>query len=442
MTFALSGRCCATGALVLLGLTSCTKSEILTADTPDIIDPESISNLQGAPAVYAGAISEMIFANTGNPRGLVLYTGLFTDELLHAGTPPATREFDLLNVLPTNLDAVGTATVPGPYHLVHRARTALESAAQRLTSLLPPTDSRVGELWSLAGMTYIEFGESFCSGVPFSSREPEEELGTPLATADIFNRALDRLSTAAGAAAGDARIINLAAVLRGRALLNLGQFAAAAQAVAAVPTPFVYSFAHAGPPSRQPNQIFQQNSGDTFSVPDREGTNGLNFASAADPRVPVSAPRPSRQDGISQQVYFLKYTTVADPVPMVTGIEARLIEAEAALQANNVALWLDRLNTARGTVAALASLSDPGNQAARVDLMFRERAFWLYLTGHRLGDLRRLVKQYNRGAATVYPTGAYHKQGLTRGSQRTLIVPQPEQNNPNYNASDCTVASP
>ena len=30
---------------------------------------------------------------------------------------------------------------------------------------------------------------------------------------------------------------------------------------------------------------------------------------------------------------------------------------------------------------------------------------------HRLGDLRRLVKDYKRGAETVYPTGPYFKGG-------------------------------
>ncbi|MEO8452167.1 MAG: hypothetical protein ABI647_20420 [Gemmatimonadota bacterium] len=429
-------------AVMLLGLAGCSKSEILQPDTPDIIDPASLDNLQGAPAIYAGAISEMVFAHTSSIRGIVNYTGLFTDELLHAGTPPATREFDLRKVLATNLDAVGTVTNPGPYHLLHRARTALESAARRIAAIVPAGDARVGELWALAGMTYIEFAEDFCSGTPFSEREPEETLGSPFTTVQILNRGLERLTTAAGAGSASALTTGLIAVLKGRALLDLGQFGPAAQAVAAVPTSFVYQFSQAGPPSRQPNQIFQQNSGDTFSVPDREGTNGLDFASAQDPRVPVSAPRPSRQDGVSPQVYFLKYTTVADPVPMVTGIEARLIEAEAALQANDTGGWLDKLNAARATVAALAPLTDPGTQAARVDLTFRERAFWMFLTGHRLGDLRRLVRQYTRPAESVYPTGAYHKQGLTRGTQLTLIVPQPEQNNPNFHASDCAVDSP
>ena len=175
---------------------------------------------------------------------------------------------------------------------------------------------------------------------------------------------------------------------------------------------------------------------------DHEGTNGLDFASAADPRVPVTAPRPSRNDGVTPMVVALKYPTIDAPIPMVTGVEARLIEAEAALQANDVATWLQKLNDARATEPDLTPLTDPGDQTSRVDVTFRERAFWMYLTAHRLGDLRRLVRQYGRGKEAVYPTGAYHKQSLTRGTQATLIVPQPEENNSNYQPSDCAVDTP
>ena len=124
---------------------------------------------------------------------------------------------------------------------------------------------------------------------------------------------------------------------------------------------------------------------------------------------------------------------------MVTGIEARLIEAEAALQAdrNNTSPtgtgWLGILNDLRATAItpAMAPLADPGSFEARVDLLFRERAFWMYLTGHRLGDLRRLVRQYGRAQDAVFPTGTYHKGGAY-GSDVNFPVSSDERNNPNF----------
>jgi hypothetical protein len=42
----------------------------------------------------------------------------------------------------------------------------------------------------------------------------------------------------------------------------------------------------------------------------------------------------------------------------------------------------------------------------------RERAMWLYLTGHREGDLRRLVRFYSRDPNTLWPTGVYVNAGF------------------------------
>ena len=124
-----------------------------------------------------------------------------------------------------------------------------------------------------------------------------------------------------------------------------------------------------------------------------------------------------------------------------SGIEARLIEAENELDLGNTGPWLGLLNDVRGTVG-LAPLADPGTAEGRVALMFRERAFWFYLTAHRLGDLRRMVRQYGLDAESVFPTGAYHKQGLTRGTQVTFVIPQPEENNPEFDASACNPLVP
>ena len=425
-------------AMVLaVGATGCSKDDILQPDTPDVITPDRLTTPEGLAAVYAGAVSDLVVATTG-ASGVVIFSGLFTDELMHASTPPAVREWDLRGVLNTNsvVVQVGTAAAPqgGPFLGLQRARSALEKGA----AALPANDPRTGELYALAGLSYIMLGELWCSGTPVSTRDPLE-LSNPLTTTEIFNRSITHLTSAAANAGGNARVQNLTAVLRGRALLNLNQPAAAATAVASVPTSFSYEFVHGAPPARQTNQIQLNTASDIYSVPDREGVNGLDFASANDPRVPVTSTGPSRNDGVTPMVVATKYPTIGSPVAMVTGVEARLIEAEAALRAGNPTTWLQKLNDARATVAGLAPLTDPGTEAARINMTFRERGFWFYLTAHRLGDLRRLVRQYGRSIESVYPTGAYHKQGLTRGTQATLIVPQTEENNPNYSAASCLV---
>jgi hypothetical protein len=143
---------------------------------------------------------------------------------------------------------------------------------------------------------------------------------------------------------------------------------------------------------------------------------------------------------------------------LASGIEARLIVAEVALRGGNVSAWLDTLNVLRADATllpvpqdtsfrpvagtTLAPLVDPGpstNDSLRVDMMFHERGFWMFSTGHRLGDMRRLVRQYNRVVNSVYPNGAWFKGG-NYGDAIQMVLPVEELNNPNFHG--CVDRSP
>jgi hypothetical protein len=121
------------------------------------------------------------------------------------------------------------------------------------------------------------------------------------------------------------------------------------------------------------------------------------------------------------------------PMAIISGVEARLIEAEAALKAGNTTTWLAKLNELRARVTGLPALTDPGSANARLDLTFRERAFWLFGRGYRLGDMRRLVRQYSRSPESVFPTGDWFKGG-SFGADLSLPIPQAEENNPEFPA--------
>jgi hypothetical protein len=196
---------------------------------------------------------------------------------------------------------------------------------------------------------------------------------------------------------------------------------------------------------------------------DQDGGNGLNFRNANDPRVPWGRV-PANDvgfDNATPQYDQGKYASETASLAIATGIEARLIEAEAALKAGDNTTWLNTLNALRAQTAGiptvypsgfppvtgttgspflpLTPLADPGNQTAREDLMFRERAFWLYLSSHRLGDLRRLVRQYGRTANAVFPGGGGqtyiingNNKGGIFGNEVNLPVPFDETNNPNF----------
>ena len=425
---------------LLLLATGCGGS-LLDVQNPDVTKPTDVKGETGATALYEGARSEFIAAHDGDGSatalpasiGLVYLTGLLTDEFLFPATPPDLISIDRRDIQRTN-GTVGTA-----YLVLHRARIAAGRAASALAALpAAARDPRVGESLALEAMTYLLFGEAFCGGVPFSSvSEGVITPGSPISTVQMLTEALNRFDAALPKAAGDPEIVNFIRVAKGRTLLNLGRFSEAGAAAAAVPTSYRYENAHSTADPRSGNNI-KNLMWDTYflGMSNNEGTNGLDFVTAGDHRV-EAVPGGISQFDLETEVYrFKNYESGAAPILLASGVEARLIEAEAALRAGNAGGWLAKINTARAE-SGLDPEVDPGTAAGRVFLLFRERAFALYGTAHRLGDLRRLVRQYSRGAEAVFPTGAYHKDNLVRATQVALPVPQTEENNTNYKASDC-----
>src|SRR6476619_4773948 len=90
------------------------------------------------------------------------------------------------------------------------------------------------------------------------------------------------------------------------------------------------------------------------------------------------------------------------------------------------------------TTPVMAPLTDPGTAHARVNLLFREKAFWTFGRGFRLGDLRRLIRDYGRAAdgsnAGGYPMGAHFKGGVFGGDLNLPVTTDEQIGNPNFSA--------
>jgi starch-binding outer membrane protein, SusD/RagB family len=412
---------------------ACSTDALLDVDQPDIIDATDLGGAYGAAALYAGALGDFAVAHDGGNGGgaglgLVIATGFMSDEFRFGGSLPDVREMDLRSVREANTAWALT------YSDQHRARAAAERAAAALKAVATEPDARIGEMYALVAAEIILLGEAYCSGAPLGTTIPTLTYGAPQSTTQLMLTAIAKLDQAAPHVLQPeaARIANFVAVLRGRALLNMASYADAANAVSGVPTSFSYGTMHSSKTERQKllahSYMYYQ---DFLLVSDREGVNGLNFATASDPRVPIEGTGMSRADQRTPRLYFRKYNSSTAPVTVASGVEARLIEAEAALHSGNTALWLRKLNDVRA-LYGMTPLVDPGTAPARVDLLFRERAFSLFATAHRLGDLRRLVRQYGRGSESVFPTGTYHKDNLTRGKDVNIAVPSSELNNPKF----------
>lgn len=434
-------------SLLLLALTAC--SGLLDVETPDIARPEDLTSGPGLAALRAGAFGDfsLTYGGDASPsdaqEGQILATGLFTDEFKKTGTDPQRIAYDARRPDPNGVGAKLTNFFAN----LHRARYAAEATAAAYTAAAPDDmDDVVAEMMNLSGFVYVFLGETFCSGVPVSTltSSGDIEYGAGLTTEELFQRAVERFDAAIASAqaAGSADLENLARVGKGRAQVNLGQFAAAATTVASVPTSFRYDIRHATTTRRNQNAVFFAiNQLERWSVANNKGGNGIDYQDvfdSGDPRTPwVIAP-----DGLGfdrtagPQYYQLLYTSLTASIPLAKGVEARLIQAEAALDAGDIAAFENTHNALRATlgVAAVGPIdADTMTAAQRVDFQFRERALWMYATGHRLGDMRRLIRQYGRTESTVFPSGPYYRpQYPTFGTDVNFPVPFSETNNPNY----------
>ena len=428
--------------LVLAACSGVTDS-LLKADIPDIIPLELTQTAEGALGLANGALDT--FRNiTAGDESTWLFGGLLADEWSTSSTFPQNDETDQRHILENN------GQVTSMLYRLYRTRIRSGEAITALNKFAPTRRALIGEMYFAKGFSEMQLAQDFCNGIPISSLvDGVPQPGDPETGMQVFTRAVASYDSALAYANGtdtvSIRIARSARVGKARALLGLERYAEASALVAAIPTSF--SYIHTFSLTTGSNTIWGQGfSARRYVVGDSlEGNarniyvkNALPFVTAKDPRLPVTVLTSNGQDGQTR----VRRTTLYDqltPVEVVNGVDARMVEAEAALGANDVARFLAIHNALRaappklGTVqpAALAPLVDPGTPEARLSLHFREKAFWTFSRGQRLGDMRRLVRQYKRNASDVFPVGIHYKGG-NYGTDVNLPIVTDERNNPSF----------
>jgi hypothetical protein len=417
-------------------------------------DPTTVNNAAGARGMAVIARAQFQFA-------LVNYiplSGLLTDEFQANARGTASSN----GAFPDQYVAVDARFLPqgakGPlatdalYATLQQLRGLNNQAIGALKKYDADSSAALrGELYAQEGYAELWLADLYCSGVPLSTLDFQQDFTyKPSSTTDaVYQHAIALFDTALTLATDSASILNFAKLGKARVQLALGQYAAAAQTVDDVPADFRYvltiqtcgnfSMAACNVPGIV-QAIFAL--APVGSMSDGEGGVGLLYRSSRDLRTAVQDPAVGTVNG--NEVWLpVKYPFgwLAEFV-VASGIDAELIRAEADLHAGG-SDWLTMLNDLRtggtytsidtlvvsintavtppdttfrydtawvagaGGVDYLGPLQDPGNADARLRLLFRERAFWLYATGARQGDLRRLVRQYHLDKNSLYPSGAY-----------------------------------
>ncbi len=411
----------------------------------DVLDPSSIKNESGALGLYRGTLNQFSFAYSANQsqepsydgRSFVRLTGLLTDELTKIKKPLESFPNNSSDYVDARLLSGANATDDFLYNAFHLIRANSRQARMflRKYSTTLSTDL-VAHLFTIEGIAELVLADLYCSGIPLSTVDFEENftLTRGFRTEEVYQHALSLFDSADSYIRDSVQIRQLTVLSRARVLLALGRIAEARDAVVGIPTDFTYHLVYSSVAKKYlPDGVVVDR------ISDLEGANGLPFRTANDPRLSM----PALHD-------------FAAPFTLATGIDARLMEAEASLVTGEES-WLSKLNQLRTTctetatcptpappgeagVANLppltdpspgASMSDTAARSARLDLIFSERAYWLFLTGRRQGDLRRLIRTYHRKPYTVYPIGPY--LAAVYGSDVNLPVPMSERSlNPKY----------
>jgi hypothetical protein len=402
---------------LVLGTTACdTVDRLLTVSSPSRLSEANYLVPANALLISNSAVADFECAH----GAYIVASGLAAGELIEGTQTAARWSMDRRDIIPNEAQyaSAGCAAI-GTYTPLNVARHTNDQAVRLLEIW---TDQQVANRQRLiarnsamAGYSLVLLAEGFCSCVI--------DLGPELTPAQAFDSAAARFSRALAAAqaAGDESLINLARVGRARALLGRGDANGAATDAAAVPQDFVFNATHDLNAATRNNRIFAQNN-QGFAVSVAPGYRAMTVGGQPDPRVRAVDGGRNTTDQINRLWVQQKYGSLTTPTPIATGIEARLILAEARGPGEGVAI----LNALRArTGVALPALSAAEVSAFTATVM-EERNRELWLQGNRWFDMNR------RSLPQVPAPGTAYAKGGIYGDQRCWPLPDVERfANPN-----------
>lgn len=416
----------------------CSLNDLINVDSLELgssVDQDVIESFEGARGAYYGAIGT--FGNAVSEMSFNV--GRFTDEL------------SLENIrAPVDIDARRRLNSPSNatqgvlgrgYGVLQLARIQAQQAGDLLRKFGGSAGiSMLAHTYAMRAYSVILMAEIYCSGIPVTSAPygGKLEYTQGLNTEQLLRYALLLLDTADTYKIDSLPVLTMLRVARGRAYLNLGKYDSAAISVSEVETNHkaTLTFDYSSLPNPVSGHFWSVSDSSylRYVVKNGKGTNGIYWLAASavnqDPRIPVSV----ESDGLTFAfpVRQEKYRRSTVRLDIATGVEARLIEAEFLMNNINTSSgnWLDVLNSLRTYFYPndLSDTIDPGNYSDRLDLLFRERAFWLYLTGSRLGDMRRLIRHYGINPVQVFPFGGMEGSQTGNYGSEYVLVPELEGN--------------
>ena len=413
-------RAAATLLLGAVGLGAC--ADLLEVRNPGSLEEGQLANPALEQFLVNGAVGEFQFAY----GTYVFWSGVLADETF-TDHPSGYKEFARHAF--DDLDAANEDV----YESLHRARQSADDAADRIKAIRgagAASSLNVARALVYGGYAYVLLGEGFCeSPVDRSAALPSAELLSRGVARFDEGIAVASKSAADSAAARD--LIHLAQVGAARAALGKGDMASARAYAAPVPESYQRWAWYSANSFRENNFLHVAARLDRPWLGVHPGFQALVDARIPKPAAPVPSLashsilpplRPSMYGGWSAAAPGTPIE-VGDDIRFASGLEARYIVVEAGGPGGAM---LDFVN-ARRSAGGKAPVSLSGS--ALVTELRVQRAIDFYLTGRRLGDLRR----YAREGTDPFPSGRFPIGDGVYGTMHCFIVPRSEKaSNPNY----------
>jgi hypothetical protein len=418
-------RLSATVAALVTGMSAAGCDNLLDVTNPRYISEDQLVDPALEQLVVNGVVGEFQYAY----GYYALYSAALSDEAFFDHTEVNIRELTLRNIRDAN--TVNAAI----YSNLHRARQSAEDGVVRLTTMLGDANAakslNLATVLAYGAYAYTLLGEGFC--------ESTVNLSAPMSSDAMLQRAVTMFdqaiatATASGSSAGATDVINMARVGAARASLKLGDATKAATYASQVPANYE-KWAYYSANSVRENNIINVPAG----VSGAWLSMGPGFQALADPRAPrttlttlrglnsnpiVPSQKPYMYSGWSATAVNDRIVVDTD-IKFATGLEARYVVAEA--QGSNAAT-LAFVNERRA-VGGKAAVNLTGSELM-AELRV-QRGLDFYLTGQRLGDLRRYK---SKSGVDLFPTGKFPVTNDVYSDATCFVVPLTEKNsNPNY----------
>ena len=407
------------GALVAAVATTGCDESIFDVKNPGRILDDDLNTAQGVRSLVTGMSADF----SASYDDLSFTTARLSDEIVGSGSYFSTGRYrrGLFDSEDSN----------GFWAGVQRARWVSEAGLIRMRNIEGyqfDGNPETARAHLFGGLANRWFGENFCQVIfsqPYDDENPgpggEIDTGDAMERDAAFRRAIALLERAIQNASGDSDIVSAAQGGLAQVYMGLGDFSNAVAHSAKVPTDFVFAAAYSSNSSRETSQIWNETHGrhEVSAWMTLAGTVG-----AGDPRTPWTdcsaegSGCPSGNGADGQTIHFRqdKYPTRDDDIPLVKGTEMRLIEAEAALMAGDLAGAMAKINEMRahhgldplesdGTIGSITGGDGGGANMTSMsgwDILDRERHLTLWLEGRRLWDLHRWDHPHLDGGGVVY----------------------------------------